>query len=224
MTWSWRPFTGRLDAYKAPTSGSTSGCTWPGFSPHQAPSARPNVDLLHRSSGCIGTVWTALVQLNDAADAFGDILPRCVVPIDAHPRGPAIRGDQLRRAQSASSSHTSRSAQRRSATRTPQLAPLRHDLMRHAQLTSDLRRNLASPKQLSRSHAALFHRLHIAPRPTTSAYRNRSRRFPVKSWAHAPSLSHKPMAPVVPRPQSVSRVSFRNRRAPFEVPRRMRRQ
>jgi hypothetical protein len=120
--------------------------------------------------------------------------------------------------------HTSRSAQRRSATRTPQLAPLRHDLMRHAQLTSDLRRNLASPKQLSRSHAALFHRLHIAPRPTTSAYRNRSRRFPVKSWAHAPSLSHKPMAPVIPRPQSVSRVSFRNRRAPFEVPRRMRRQ
>ena len=66
---------------------------------------------------------------------------------------------QLRRAQVATSSRMSCPAQRSSTIGLPGLAQLRHDLMRHTQVPSDLRRDHTTPKQVSRSHAAFFHRL-----------------------------------------------------------------
>jgi hypothetical protein len=46
--------------------------------------------------------------------------------------------------------------------------------MRYTQLTSDLRRDHVTPKQIGRTHAALFHALEITPKATPGALPNSS--------------------------------------------------
>ena len=89
-------------------------------------------------------------------------------------------------------------AQCSSATLPALLAPLRDDLMRDAQLTPYLLRDHPTPEQVSRTHAAHFHRLRITSQPTATVRRVCPLRFTVNSWDHAPSVSHTPIAPVLP--------------------------
>jgi hypothetical protein len=80
-------------------------------------------------------------------------------------------------------------------TLTPCLSPVRGDLMAHAQLTGDFRRDHTLPEQVSRPHAALFHRLQITPQP------RRTSRFALTRylWGHIASVSLKTVSPVVPQ-------------------------
>jgi hypothetical protein len=70
--------------------------------------------------------------------------------------------------------------------------------MRDAQLTRDLRRDHAMPEQVSRSHAAPFHRLRITSQLTATVYRICPLQFTVNSRDYAPSVSHTPIDPVAP--------------------------
>src|SRR6266567_2593724 len=74
---------------------------------------------------------------------------------------------------------------------TPRRAPIRDDLMPHAQLPCDLRRTDALFEQVRGAHPPLFHRLEVAPRPNAP---HRRPAVPIQLYRNDPypSVSHEP--------------------------------
>src|SRR6266508_4852139 len=118
---------------------------------------------------------------------------------------------QLHPAQLGAPPGPSRPAQRRSAALPPCHAPLRDDLMAHAQSTRYLGRDHTALKHGRRMHAALFHGLEISPRPNSCRCCICQFWLVASSWAHAPSVSPN-RSPGNPSPAAYSTSLFFNSR------------
>src|SRR6185312_1018295 len=85
---------------------------------------------------------------------------------------------------------TSRRSETISARPSPNIAPVRHDLMPHAEPPRDLGWCDALLEQVRRLHAPLLHRRKVAPRPNSSPRRALTSLL-YRNGCH-PSVSHKP--------------------------------